>query len=102
MNLGLSEETLGKIQRTLERFPQVSRAVVYGSRAKGCYNPGSDIDIALEGENLDLVVVAQLDEALDDLLLPYFFDITVLQQVENPDLLEHIQRVGKTIFQRPT
>jgi len=47
-------------------------------------------------------VVAQLDEALDDLLLPYFFDIAVLQQVENPDLLEHIQRVGKTIFQRPT
>ncbi|SCA63943.1 hypothetical protein SCG7109_BR_00050, partial [Chlamydiales bacterium SCGC AG-110-M15] len=41
----------------LSQYPQVHSALIYGSRAKGNYRPGSDIDLSLKGENLDLSVL---------------------------------------------
>ncbi|MFN9945187.1 MAG: nucleotidyltransferase domain-containing protein, partial [bacterium] len=59
-----------KIQQVLAGFPEVEKAVLYGSRAKGNYKPGSDIDLTLFGEELDERVMSRLYWALDDLLLP--------------------------------
>ena len=36
---------------------------------------------------------------IDD-LLPYQFDISIFHTLANPDLIDHIQRVGITIYQK--
>ena len=69
--MGLSAATLQQIGTTLARFPQVEKGVLYGSRAKGNFKPGSDIDLTLRGDGLTLSLLGDIDMALDDFLLPY-------------------------------
>lgn len=101
MKYGLTPATIQKIQRVFARFPQVEKAVLYGSRAKGNFKTGSDIDLSLTGgEDLTLQVVFKIERELDDLLLPYSFDLSIFEQLTNPDFIEHIQRVGITFYER--
>ena len=60
-----------------ESFDEVEEAILYGSRAKGNFKPGSDIDIVLRGEKLNLHVLNKISLDLDDLFLPYTFDISI-------------------------
>jgi predicted nucleotidyltransferase len=74
------------------------RAVIFGSRAKGNYRHGSDIDIALFGPALTEADLAALEERIDDLLLPYQIDLCQVESVENADLLAQIERVGQPLY----
>jgi predicted nucleotidyltransferase len=67
--------------------------VLYGSRAKGNYRPCSDIELTVFGE-LDLSCLYKIEVEIDDLLLRYKMDIFLHHQIINPDLLEHINRIG--------
>ncbi|WOG29992.1 nucleotidyltransferase domain-containing protein [Endozoicomonas sp. 8E] len=103
MKFGLSDKTIEAIQDVLSQHRQIGRAVIYGSRAKGNYRTGSDIDLTLvaaKGETLDLNLLIKIDDALDNLLLPYSFDLSILAGIDNPALVEHIQRVGQLFYQR--
>ncbi|MBN1378909.1 MAG: nucleotidyltransferase domain-containing protein [Gammaproteobacteria bacterium] len=80
----------------------MEEVVLYGSRAKGTYRPGSDIDLTLKGPELNLRILNRISTELDDLLLPFCFDLSIFTQVENADLFEHIQRVGLVIYQVQT
>ena len=95
MRFGLAEPVIAKIQAVFARFPEVQRAILYGSRAKGNFKPGSDIDLTLHGESLSQRVLNQIAADLDDLLLPYTFDLSIFDHIENAKLREHIERVGK-------
>ena len=101
MEFGLEKRILQKITGVLASVPEVDQAIVYGSRAKGNNREGSDIDITLKGEKLSLKALNQLSLALDDLDLPYLFDLSIYHHIQNSDLLDHIQRVGKVIYSRP-
>jgi uncharacterized protein len=98
MKYGLSDATLLKISAVLSRYPQVDQAVLYGSRAKGNYKTGSDIDVTLLGVDLTLNVLYRILEDLDDLYLPYTFDLSIFDDIGDPEVIEHIQRVGVTIY----
>ena len=74
--------------------------MLFGSRAKGTYQRGSDIDLALVGDNLDWRTVGRIDSALDDLPLPYRFSLIVFGQRTDPDVAAHIRRVGIPLFER--
>jgi len=100
MNFGLRQETIKRINDVFAGYPLIERVVLYGSRAKGDYQNGSDIDLALVGQGLDISIQARIRCELDDLLLPYTLDISILDQIGNPDLLEHIRRVGITFYDR--
>jgi len=100
MDYGLSNTVVKKIQQVLSEHPDVQKAVLYGSRAKGNYKPGSDIDLTLEGDALNLQQLNAIGNELDDLLLPYEFDLSIYHQIDSPDLLEHIKRVGETFYSR--
>lgn len=100
---GLKETTIQKICGVFVKYPQVEKAILYGSRAKGNYKNGSDIDLTLFGEeNLTLDVLYQIMEEIDDLLLPYMFDLSIFQQISDPDLIDHIRRVGVVFYERTT
>lgn len=101
MRYGLPEGTIQKICATLRRYPQVEQAILYGSRAKGNYKNGSDIDLTLRGSpDLTLHLLYRLLDDLDDLLLPYTIDLSILDQIDDPDLIEHIRRVGVTFYEK--
>lgn len=97
---GLSDDQVEQIRNTIASCPRVLQAWIFGSRVLGTHRKGSDIDIALDGEDLTLEDVMRLHARIDDLNLPYFVDLVHIQRIGNPDLLDHISRVGKTIFQR--
>jgi uncharacterized protein len=100
MYYGLKNNDIQKIKETFEQFIQVQQVILYGSRAKGNFKNGSDIDLTLIGDNLNLKILNKIDLALDDLLLPYTFDISIYKQIKNEELLKHIGRVGKILFQK--
>lgn len=98
---GLNEDTIARIQSVFQHYPQVEKAVLYGSRAKGSFKQGSDIDLTLQGgESLSLNILYRILDDIDDLLLPYSFDISILPHISDPDVLDHIERVGVTFYDR--
>ncbi len=94
MRFGLTEQTIKRVCGVLARNPHVERAVIYGSRAKGNYRNGSDIDLTLIGPELDFNDLLHLSGELDDLLLPYMIDLSIFHQITNQDVIEHINRIG--------
>jgi len=96
---GLSPDTLQAIQTVLAQFASIESAVLYGSRAKGTYKPGSDIDITLHTTvNAPDNLLVRVMGALDDLAVPYSFDVSLFCYIDTPSLIEHIQRVGVELF----
>ncbi|MBC7913259.1 MAG: nucleotidyltransferase domain-containing protein [Pyrinomonadaceae bacterium] len=100
MLFGLKEEVIQKINSVFEKFPQIEKVVLYGSRAKGNYRNGSDIDLTIFGEDLKSGILNKIDILIEDLLLAYSFDISIFTQISNPDLVDHIERVGKVFYQK--
>jgi len=98
--LGLKPTDMERIQTVLKNHQFVEQVIIYGSRAKGNYKPYSDIDITLVGPNIDLTLQNKIENDLDDLLLPYKFDVSVYYKILNKDLVDHINRIGKIIFSR--
>lgn len=101
MPFGLSENTIEKINSVFKKYTYVEQAILYGSRAKGNYRNGSDIDLVVSGDSLTLSKLLAIENELDDLMLPYTIDISILNHIGNPDLLDHIRRVGKVFYERP-
>jgi predicted nucleotidyltransferase len=97
---GLSEKTVGAIRLVLARHPEVERAVLFGSRAKGNYKPGSDIDLALAGPGLGQKTVNQMYEELDDLPIPYCFSLVLFSKMTDPEVISHISRIGIVFYEK--
>lgn len=100
MNHGLSEKTVKQIFSVFEGFPEIEKAVLYGSRAKGNFKTGSDIDLTLYGEKLSARLLGDIAEALDDLLLPYTIDLSIFDDLNHAKLREHIERVGVVFYEK--
>ncbi|GHT14659.1 hypothetical protein FACS1894170_11830 [Planctomycetales bacterium] len=97
MKYGLSEETIAKINGVLANHEAVDKAIIYGSRAKGTYKNGSDIDLTLTGD-ISFEELLQIDTEIDDLLLPYMLDISRFETLNNPKLIDHIERIGQPFY----
>lgn len=101
MKYGLNDTTIGRIHGVIARYGQIDKAILYGSRAKGNYRAGSDIDLTLAGgHDLNLTVLYRIMDDIDDLHLPYTFDISLLHSISDPDVLDHIKRVGKVFYEK--
>lgn len=97
---GLSASTVGAIRDVLARYPAVDQAVLYGSRAKGNFKTGSDIDLSLFGKSLTTEMLFSIGDALDELLLPYSIDLSIFADIDHAPLREHIERVGLIFYRR--
>ena len=96
---GLSDATLATVQAILASCPAVETAIVYGSRAKGNFSTGSDIDLTLVGAALTQDMLSHLVGQFEESNLPYQVDLSILRDIDNPSLREHVERVGKVIYQ---
>lgn len=102
---GMRLSVIEAMQSVLATFPEIETAILYGSRAKGNYKTGSDIDLTLQlkaGVEPSLSLLFAVDEALDNLDLIYTIDLSLFEQINNPNLIEHIERVGQVFYQAPS
>lgn len=100
MKFGLQEITIKRINDVFAKHPQVELVILYGSRAKGNYKNGSDIDLTLHGKSLSHQILLNILGEMDELPLPYKIDISIFDTIDNPDLIEHIQRIGKSFYKK--
>lgn len=99
MKYGLPERTLNTLDSIFRKYPGIREAVLYGSRAKGNYRTGSDIDVSLKADETftrtDLLHIAG---DFDDSDMPYFVDVSIYDQLSNQELKAHIDRVGQALY----
>jgi len=99
-SFGLSEQTVDRIRSVLEKCTGIEKAILFGSRAKGNFKPHSDIDLTLVGPALGTGDLLKIAGKLDDLLLPYKIDLSLIHEISDADVLDHIRRVGVCFFSR--
>ena len=100
MLFGLSEKDMNAIVAILRKHNSVEQGVIFGSRAKGNYKAGSDVDIALKGNDLNYEVVRNISHELnEETAMPYHFDVINFHTIESVDLKEHIERVGVSFYE---
>jgi len=99
MEYGLSDKTLNTLNLIFHKYSGIKQVILYGSRAKGNFRTGSDIDLTLKTENSftrnDLL---NITGDFDDSDMPYFVDVSIYDELSNPDLKAHIDRVGKVLY----
>ena len=95
---GLSKKTVASICQVFNNHPNIEQVILYGSRAKGTYKRASDIDLTLQAKTAAYTELMQIESELDDLLLPYQIDLSWYQQIDNPELIEHIKRCGLIFY----
>jgi uncharacterized protein len=95
---GLTNEVYNKMIKVFQTFPEVQKVILYGSRARGNYKAGSDIDLSLIGDQLETSHQLKIENALDDLLLPYKMDISLYENIDNENLRQNIDREGVVFY----
>jgi len=99
MEFGLSENTINILKKFFSEFPEIEEVKIYGSRAKGTYERGSDIDFALFGE-INFRLLSKISSEIDELTTPYKYDVADYKTIENKNLKDHIDRIGKTFYKK--
>ena len=99
MNCGLKENTINRINSVFSGYQEIKQVILYGSRAMGTYRNGSDIDLTIVGEAVTHSQQLRIENQLDDLLLPYKIDLSLMHEIQNTDLLDHVKRVGVVFYE---
>lgn len=98
---GISEKSYDLLLKVFAGYTQIEQVIIFGSRAKGNYKQGSDIDLAIKGkdcnEKLALEMKGRLNEGLP---IPYHVDVVDYESVVQKELKEHIDRVGKIFYEK--
>jgi len=99
MITGISDKEWQLMLSSFKKIQNLKKVILFGSRAKGNYKKASDIDLVLIGKDLTLKnSVYPLMEDFEE--LPYFVDILIYEYIKDKDILEHIERVGKVVYER--
>lgn len=98
MNHGIKYEYWKKLEMVFRNHENIKEVILYGSRAKGTNRQYSDVDIVLVGEKITSNEYSVIDREIDDLLLPFFFDISIYHTLTNSNLLESINQTGVVVY----
>ena len=97
---GIKKNVENKIVGVLTQYPRLEKAIVYGSRAKNNHSNGSDIDLALVGAGLDFQTLLQIDNKIDNLLLPYKVDLCLYDRLNDTSFKNEIKTSGNVVYQK--
>lgn len=95
----LADEWL-RLAKVFDQHSDISRVWLYGSRAKGSHRGGSDIDLALDGQDLDLVCLADIMVDIEELALPVPVDLVARERLPANSLRTNIESHGHVIWER--
>ncbi len=100
-NFGLNNEDIEEILLILKSVSEVDEAIIFGSRAKGNFRNGSDLDIAIKGKNVNFSNISYISYRLnEETLMPYKFDILDYNMISNEELKNHINRIGRILYKK--
>ncbi|WP_394774276.1 nucleotidyltransferase domain-containing protein [Flavobacterium sp.] len=99
-SFGLPSDYINKINSVFQEYFNIDEVIIFGSRAKGNYRDNSDIDLAIKGKFIDLSTLQQIENKLEELYIPNFIDLIMFDKIENTDLIDHINRVGKQFYKK--
>lgn len=100
MVYGLKNRDIKHIIESIKAYSEIKEVVLFGSRAKGNFRNGSDVDMAIKGEEITYSTVTHLSYLLnEEKPLPYYFDIVHYEKINEPKLIEHIDHVGIVIYE---
>lgn len=97
---GITKKSYDKLQGLFAAAPRIERVVIYGSRAMSTYKNGSDIDLTIFGDSLDFNFLTEMMGKVENLDLHYTVDLSIFNLIDNPQLTDHILRVGKDFYRR--
>ncbi len=101
MKFGVSDQMICAIHDILHRYPEVDQAILYGSRAKGNYKRGSDIDLTLIGSHEPThKILLRIARELEESSISYLVDLSICNQISDKDVRNHIQRRGIVFYQK--
>ena len=99
MKFGLSDTVIKELQDIFRRHVNIEKVLIFGSRSKGNYRPGSDIDLAVVGKNIDYSQLLEILCEIDELELLYSIDLLDYQKKVGTPLGDHIDRVGQVFYE---
>lgn len=97
---GLTERDMATINAIFSRYPEIGRVLIFGSRAKGNYHAGSDIDLAIMDGAVNPATLSSLQEAFNESSLPYRVDLAHYPKLTRKEFIEHIDRVGVVFYEK--
>jgi predicted nucleotidyltransferase len=98
---GLSAREMNEVFRILLAHPQITRVFVFGSRAKGTFHTGSDLDLAIMNDDVDPKIVDKVIGAFNESSLPFSVDLVQYHALTHDSFKSHIDRVAKVFYQKP-
>ncbi len=99
---GFSKEQWNAILVIFKKYPELEEVFLFGSRAKGSYKVGSDVDLAVKGKDFSISTLLGIQSDFEDSTLPYFFDILDIKTIASKELLQHIREYGIRIYEKLT
>ena len=92
---GLTDRDMATFRNIFKKYPDVRLVHLFGSRAKGSFQLGSDVDLAIMNPGLSEKTLQQLNSDFEESSLPYNVDLVDYQKTTHEELRDHIDQVGK-------
>lgn len=99
MRFGLSDTVIKELQDVFRRHANIKKVLIFGSRSKGNYREGSDIDLAVVGNNIDYNQLLSILCEIDDLGLLYSVDLLDYSKKKGTPIGDHIDRMGQVFYE---
>ena len=99
MDFGLPQKTILQLKSVFKNHPEITQVKIYGSRARGYYKRGSDIDLAFFSKSEE-DLSSNISWELDDLPSPYIFDLVNYNTLNDSPLKEEIDKYGKVLYRK--
>ena len=99
MKFGLSDTVVQELQDVFRRYANIVKVLIFGSRSKGTYRTGSDIDLAVIGKDIDYRMLLDIQCDIEDLDLLYSIDLLDYEKKKGTPIGDHIDRVGQIFYE---
>ena len=99
MKFGLSDTVIQELHNVFRRYANIEKVLIFGSRSKGTYHVGSDIDLAIIGKDIDYAQLLNVQCDIEDLELLYSIDLLDYQKKKGTPIGDHIDRVGQVFYE---
>ncbi|MDR9415670.1 MAG: nucleotidyltransferase domain-containing protein [Gracilimonas sp.] len=97
---GLTERDVNTLYAILSKYPEIKKVKIFGSRAKGNHELGSDIDLVVMNKGVTSKTVAKIARDFDESSLPYFVDFVSYHDLNNHEFIDHIDRFGTKFYEQ--
>ena len=99
MRYGLSDSVIKELQDVFRRHANIRKVLIFGSRSKGKYRSGSDIDLAIADSKIDYRQLLDIQCEIDNLELLYSVDLLNYESKKGTPIGDHIDRVGQVFYE---